>query len=399
MRILYITEIYPDPKWGVGVWGGGEKQFYEISRRIYTRGHEIKILTCRFPNQPPFEKHAEGLDIYRIGLSRDPGTGGARKAVLPIFSYILKTAGLAMKLAPDLIHCNTYFPVYSGKMAAWSKRISLVSTFHDVYGLKGWIESQRSVVWGLLGHLSTTIAARLPHDRIISVSPQCKQKLVSLGIPEEKIVVIPNGVDLKLFDLTHVEKVPNQILYVGRLVNFKHVDWLIQAFAEILKEVPDARLKIVGDGPERSNLEAFVRKLDLQRYVTFTGLTSTYEAVARYYKESEIFVLPSTVEGEAIALKEAMAANLPVIAMNVQGSGVLSLVRNEENGFLIKPGRPELIAEKAIQLLKDKKLRGKMGVAGRKFVEKFDWDVIADRTLQVYQEAIQTKQTKEHTWK
>lgn len=389
MRILYITEIYPDPQRGLGVWGGGERQFYEISRRVAAKGHDVTILTCRFPGQPA-EETIENMRVYRAGLSRDPKTGGARKAVLPIFSYILRTARLATKLAPEIIHCNTYFPVYSGMMAARSMRVPLVSTFHDIYGLRGWVRSQGSVIWGLLGHLVTTIAARLPHDRVISVSPQCKQKLMSLGIREEKITVIPNGVDLKLFDSIQVEKIPNQILYVGRLVEFKHVDWLIEAFAEVLKEMPDAKLKIVGGGPERNRLEGLVGKLGLQARVAFTGLTPTYEAVTRYYKESEVFVLPSTVEGEAIALKEAMAASLPLIAMNIPGSGVLSLVRDGENGFLLEPGRPEFISEKLVQLLKDEKLRRRMGAAGRKFVGKFDWDVIADRTLEVYQKAVES---------
>lgn len=391
MKILYITEIYPDPRRGLGVWGGGERQFYEISRRVAKRGHDVTILTCQFPGQPA-EEIVDGMRIYRIGLSRNPKTGGVRRDVLPILSYILKTAKKAMELAPDLVHCNTYFPVYPGVLVAKSKGVPLISTFHDIYGLKGWIESQHSIAWGLLGHLATTIAARLPQDRIISVSPQCKQKLVNLGIKEEKITIIPNGVDLKLFDSICVEKIPNQILYVGRLVNFKHVDWLIRAFAIVLKEVPDAKLKIVGGGPERDHLEALVKRLGLQASVTFTGVTPTYEAVACYYRESEVFVLPSTVEGEAIVLKEAMAAGLPLVAMKVPGSGVLSLVREGQNGFLLEPGKPEFIAEKVIQLLKDEKMRKRMGKAGRKFVEKFDWDVIAKRTLGVYQEVIESRE-------
>lgn len=393
MRILYITEIYPDPKRGIGVWGGGERQFYEISRRAAAKGHDVTILTCRFPGQPA-EETIEGMKIHRVGLSRDPRTGGARKAVLPVLSYVFKTAKRAIKLAPDLIHCNTYFPVYPGGIAAHSKGIPLVTTFHDIYGLKGWIESQRSVVWGFLGHLATVVAAGIPNERVIAVSPQCKQKLIDLGISGEKITIIPNGVDLKLFDSIRVGKIPDQVLYVGRLVDFKHVDWLIEAFAQVLKEVPDAKLKIVGGGPERDNLEELVTKLGLREHITFTGLTPTYEAVTRYYKESEVFVLPSTVEGEAIVLKEAMAAGLPVIAMNVPGSGVLSLVRDGENGFLLEPGRPELIAEKVIQLLRDEKLRGRMGEAGRKFIEKFDWDVIAGRTLEVYQKAIKGRRRR-----
>jgi glycosyltransferase involved in cell wall biosynthesis len=243
----------------------------------------------------------------------------------------------------------------------------------------------------LLGHTVATFSAKLSYDRVISVSPQCKQKLIGLGIPEKKITVIPNGVDLKLFDSIGAERVPHQVLYVGRLVNFKHVDWLILAFPKVLKEVPDAKLKVVGGGPERENLEALVRRLELQDKVTFTGTTPTYEEVARYFKESEVFVLPSTVEGEAIVLKEAMAAKLPLIAMNVAGSGVLSLVRDGENGFLLEPGRPELIARKLVQLLWDEKLRKEMGGTGRKFVEKYDWDIIADRTLEIYREEVKKK--------
>jgi glycosyltransferase involved in cell wall biosynthesis len=390
VRILYITEIYPDPKRGLGIWGGGERQFYAISKRVAARGHDVTILTCRFPGQPA-EEIIDGMKIHRVGLSRDPKSGGARKSVLPIFSYMIETTGLASALAPDLIHCNTYFPVYPGEIASRFNGVSLITTFHDIYGLKGWIESQRSRTWGLLGHLATTIAARLPHDRIIAVSPQCKQKLINLGVPEKKITIIPNGVDLKLFDSIRAKKVPNQVIYVGRLVDFKHVDWLIQSFPGVLKKVPDAKLKIVGGGPERETLEKLVEKLRLKAYVTFTGLTPTYEAVTQHYKESKVFVLPSTVEGEAIVLKEAMAASLPLIAMNIPGSGVLSLMRDGENGFLLEPGRPKLIAEKIVQLLRDKKLRERMGNTGRKFVEKFDWDVIADRTLEVYQEAIKSR--------
>lgn len=384
MKILYITEIYPDPHRGIGVWGGGEKRFYELARKIAMRGHDVNVLSCHFPGQPQ-EETLEGVKIHRTGLSRDPKTGGAKKALIPVALYVLKTAKLAMKINADIIHCNTYFPVYAGAIVSKVKGIPLVSTFHDIYGFRGWIESQRSLLWGLLGHLATLIAVRLPQTHFISVSPQCKAKLLSLGIPHEKITVIPNGVDLKLFDSIKSQKINNQILYVGRLVNFKHVDWLIMAFSRVKRRIPDAKLKIVGDGPERKKLEKLVRKLGLEKDVTFTGLTPTYEAVAQYYKESEIFVLPSTVEGEAIVLKEAMAARLPLIGMSVPGSGVLSLIRDGENGFLLKPGRPDLIAEKIELLLTDKRLAKKMGYKGRRFVEKYDWKQIASRVLETYE--------------
>jgi glycosyltransferase involved in cell wall biosynthesis len=171
---------------------------------------------------------------------------------------------------------------------------------------------------------------------------------------------------------------------VGRLIGLKHVDKLIHAFGEVLKTVPDASLKIVGDGPERTRLQELARNLGLQMKITFTGVTPFYEDVARYFKESSIFVLPSTVEGESIATKEAMATGLPVIAIRIKGSGVLTLVQDGENGFLVEPGDQDSLVEKIIELLQDRKKRKRMGAAGRKSVEPFDWKTVAERVLDVY---------------
>jgi glycosyltransferase involved in cell wall biosynthesis len=347
----------------------------------------VTVLTCQYPGQPK-EETFDGIRIQRSGLSRNPYTGGPRKAFLPVVSYILRTVENAIRSRYDVIHCNTYFPVYAGAFAGKLKSEVLVCTFHDSYGLKDWIDSQRSIGWGLLGHFASILAAKLSYDHVIAVSPQCKQKLLSLGLSDEKITIIQNGVDLKLFDSINIEKVPNQVLYVGRLVSYKHVDWLISAFAKVLERVPDARLKIVGSGPELPNLYGLVRNLGLQSCIVFAGRTPTYEAVAHYFKESEVFVLPSTMEGEGIVLKEAMAASVPLIAMNVLGSGVLSVVRDGENGFLINPEQPALIAERIVELLENAKKRKKMGEAGRKFVEEYDWEAITTRTIAVYEEAL-----------
>jgi glycosyltransferase involved in cell wall biosynthesis len=273
------------------------------------------------------------------------------------------------------------------------KDIPTVVTFHDLYGLKGWIHSQKSILWGFLGHLVTYFSTKCMYDKIIAVSPQCKQKLLSVGVPHEKIMVIPNGVDIKLFDSTEVVKVPNQILYVGRLVNFKHVDWLIKAFYKVLKYLPDAQLKIVGWGPEWYSLKKLVRSLGLEKHIIFTGRTPTYEDVVRYYKESEVFVLPSTVEGEAIVLKEAMAARLPVIAIDVKGSGVLSIVRDGHNGFLVKPGDIDSIAKRIINLLENKELAREIGDRGRRFVEKYDWNRVAEMVYIVYREVYEKEKS------
>jgi len=387
MRILYITEIYPDVEHGLGVWGGGEKQFYEISRWVAKRGHDVSVLTCRFPGQPK-EETVNGARVFRAGLSRNPRHGGARREILPVLRYILQTATRASALRPELIHCNTYFPVYSGKVASQLQGVPLITTFHDMYRLSNWIDDQGSLFWGLMGHVVTLGAAKLAHGRIIAVSPQVKEKLIAIGLKPQDITVIPNGVDLKLFDSAHDEKAPCQVLYVGRLIRLKHVDRLMYAFAEIEKHVPEATLKIVGDGPERAYLERLAHSLGLEGKVIFTGVTPTYGAVVSHFKQSSVFVLPSSAEGESVALKEAMAAGLPVIAMKINGSGVLSIVQDGKNGFLVEPSESNLLVDRIIELLQDEQKRRGMGDAARKFVESCDWMTIADRTMQVYEDAM-----------
>jgi glycosyltransferase involved in cell wall biosynthesis len=308
--------------------------------------------------------------------------------VLPISTYVWKTARRALSLEPDIIHCNTYFPVYAGEIASRLLRVPLITTFHDIYSLGEWVRGQDSLFWGLLGHFATIFAARLPQDRIVAVSQQCKSKLTALGVPERKITIIPNGVDLSLFDATIVEKKPRQVLYVGRLVRLKNVDLLIRAFATVVGNIPNATLKVVGDGPERPALESLAAHLGLSQKITFTGRTPSYSGVAHYFKESAVFVLPSTVEGESIAAKEAMAAGLPVIATRIRGSGILSAVRDGQNGFLVEPYDPTRLAQKIVQLLQNERLMQTMGAAGRGYVQNVDWSVIADRTFRVYEDAL-----------
>ncbi len=385
LRILYISEFYPDLKRGIGVWGGGERQFYEISRRIAEMGHDVTVLTCQFPGQPKDEM-CQGIRVLRAGRSRTWTTGEPNRSFLSVFAYLMKTVENGSRLPFEIIHCNTYFPVYAGGILRTLKGIPLISTFHDTYKLQDWIDGQRSVAWGLAGHIVTILATKFRSDRVITISPQCKEKLLSLGVKSKIIRIVENGVELDLFDSLAPKKISNQILYVGRLVSYKHVDWLIAAFSLVLQKVPDATLKIVGFGPELTALRRLSEKLGVASHVVFTGKTHTYSDVVRHFKESELFVLPSTVEGEGIVLKEAMAAGIPFIAMKVQNSGVLNITKNGENGFLVKPGNPSLIAEHIVKLLTNDSLRIAMGKKGRTMVQRYDWNAVATRTLKVYQE-------------
>ena len=384
LRILYITELFPDPKTGLGFWGGGERHFYEVARRVARLGHHVTVLTCRFPGQSQSED-VEGMEVRRFGMSRSPKTGGALLAPSKVGAYIAETLGEALRLDSDIIHCNSYYPVIPGRIASTMRGVPMVTTFHDVPDVQTWEEYSGSASWGRLGYLATLASVRLAGDLIVAVSEPARKKLELRGRRDVK--VIPNGVDLALLDASNAMKKMAQVLYVGRLVRYKKVGVLILAFREVITKAPEARLVIVGDGPERPALEALASTLP-EGTVRFMGTVPSHETVALLFKQSSLFVMPSVVEGEGIALKEGMAAGLPVIAVDAPGSGVPSIVTEGWNGFLLKPDDSHGMAEAMLKIILDSGLRDRMGRNGREFAGRWSWDDVTSRLIGIYRGAL-----------
>ena len=388
MKILIITEIFPDPKTGIGFWGGGERQFYEIAKRATSMGNAVEVLTCKFPGQEGLGS-VDGVGVRRAGLSRDPEMGGVLKSPLRVAAYILRTFAEALRSDSDLIHCNAYYPIIAGRLAATLKRVPLVATVHDLPTLVEWEAHVGSRSWGYIGNITTRLSLMLAGGPVICVSKKVKEKLLRAG--RRDVWVIPNGVDLDLFDSVGSVARRSQVLYVGRLVNYKHVDTLLVAFGEVVDRAPTSTLVIVGDGHERRALESKARELGIQDKVSFMGTIVSNLEVARIYRESSVFVLPSVLEGEGMVVKEAMAAGVPVVAANSPGSAIAGLVKDGVNGFLVPPGNPGAIAEKVLGLLLDPAWSAKIGREGRKYAEGWTWDQATAGTVLVYERALGRK--------
>ncbi|MDG7010642.1 MAG: glycosyltransferase family 4 protein [Nitrososphaerota archaeon] len=385
MKVLYISEIYPDPKTGVGVWGGGERQFYEISRRVKSAQNGVKVLTCRFPKQASRDS-VDGVEVLRQGLSRDPATGGVLKSPLGVLAYIARTLSQALRADCDLIHCNAYYPIIAGRLASAFKGVPLVATVHDLPTAAEWGAHVGSRGWGAVGLLATRLSLMLADGPVICVSGRVKTKLLRAG--RREVYVIPNGVDVTLFDAVEAQERSGQVLYVGRLVSYKHVDTLLAAFAEVLRRVPGSSLVVVGDGPERESLEAKAEELGVRDKVSFRGTVKSNLEVVKIYRESAVFVLPSVLEGEGLAVKEAMAARVPVVAVDSPGSGIADVVKDGVNGYLVPPEEAGPMADRVAGLLLDPGERARVGSEGRKGVERWTWDQATAETMSVYESAL-----------
>jgi len=344
---------------------------YEIAIRL-ARKHEVHVITRKFSDLPAYEIN-EKVHIHRV-----PVPSGIVKLESPIdgSSFMLESLVQGLKLGEfDIYMPQQFFPLPPLCTVALTRRKPVVATIHDVYR-ETWLEK-----YGLKGSLMAIferVMLKLPYSRIITVSNASKQKLVKSGVPADKIVVIPNGVDLSKFEKIKIRKskVP-QVIYIGRLIGYKHVDDLLIAFSKLRL---DARLYIVGDGPERGKLEKVADVLGIRRKVVFTGFVNENKKI-KLLKSSHVLVLPSTTEGFGIVLIESMAAGTPVIAADIPA--LREVTANGRAGLLFTPRNIEELAKKLNELLGNPSLQRELTFRGHQIVRNFTWDHIAQETERV----------------
>jgi colanic acid/amylovoran biosynthesis glycosyltransferase len=182
-----------------------------------------------------------------------------------------------------------------------------------------------------------------------------------------KLLVSPLGVDPRKFNPKRRSKTggPIEIVCVGRLVSAKGQHVLLEAFRRLVKEGRNVRLRLVGDGPERLNLERIAAQEDLRGLVIFEGAVDA-DRVRSILEHADIFALPSFAEGIPVALMEAMAMEVPCVSTAI--TGIPELVRSEKDGILVAPADEDQFAVALARLIDDPDLRERLGRAGRRRV-------------------------------
>jgi glycosyltransferase involved in cell wall biosynthesis len=228
-------------------------------------------------------------------------------------------------------------------------------------------------------------------DRVIAVSESARAFLIrSKGYPAEKISVVPNGRDLSVFrpggarsrvrkELGLGDAVP-LVGVVGRLEPQKGHAVLLEAWPSVLRDLPDARLLVVGDGRLRERLDQRARDLRVADSVIFTGFRAD---VPRLLDAVDVVTLPSLSEGMPLAAIEASAMARPVVATAVDGTP--EVIRDGRTGRLVPPGDPAALARALLALLRDPEAARRMGRAGRDYVlDRFTLDRHVEATARVY---------------
>lgn len=235
-------------------------------------------------------------------------------------------------------------------------------------------------------------------DKVISVTPNIKKTLQKkYGVPEDKGIVIENGANTDLFKPINMEEAKKKlklnedyryIIFVGNLAPWQGVEYLVKAAPLILKEVPDIKFLIVGDGAMKNELMESVHDLKLQDSFHFTGMIP-YEDVPLYVNSGELCVAYKKPIGSgysALKFYEYMACGKPIVASRVTG---FELLEQQNAGVLVEPQNFEKLAEAVIAILKNEELRKKMGENGRKFlIENNSWDAVTKRIENILDNAL-----------
>jgi glycosyltransferase involved in cell wall biosynthesis len=205
-------------------------------------------------------------------------------------------------------------------------------------------------------------------SRIVVVSRHMRRQLVQLGAPANQIVCNSCGVDVDRFRGADPREAPPLFLALGRFVEKKGSLFTVKAFSRVLAGEPDARLVMLGDGPQRGECVALAQSLDIDRHVKFPGSVN-HSDVMEWMRQARCFVQHSMrasdgdSEGTPVAVLEASSCGLPVVS--TRHGGIVDAVVEGQSGFLVDEGDVDAMADRMLRLARDPELAATMGVAGR----------------------------------
>ena len=387
MKILMLTWEYP-PR----VVGGIARVVHDLSHRLIKDGHEVTVVTYKEGNVEDFEDD-NGVKVYRVNNYMINPNNFIDWIMQLNFNLISKATELISKEGPfDVIHAHDWLVAYAAKTLKDSFKIPIIATIHATEsGRNSGIhdEVQRYIN-------DTEWMLTYESSEVIVNSNYMKSELQRLfGLPYEKINVVPNGVNLSLFN--NVERdynfrrkyaMDNEkiILFMGRLVYEKGIQHLISAMPKILEGYKDSKLVICGKGGMLDELKQQVDAMGISNKVYFAGYMGGKD-VQKMYKAADIAVFPSTYEPFGIVALEAMLSGNPVVVSDI--GGLNEIVEHKVNGMKTYCGNPNSIADSILELLYDHKLCAEITKkAKNKVRNEYNWSKIAQDTHFTYQKAI-----------
>jgi glycosyltransferase involved in cell wall biosynthesis len=370
LKVIQVTERFPPAV------GGVETHVYHLSQELRKLGVDVRVLTTDLYSTTPLTRLENSKDEQYVTRFK-----GYQTLPLPEGLGIVAPGMLGHLRDASLVHIHGYghFPTYLAQYCSKVMRLPVVATTHSDAGRPS---IRKRAFDAIVPRLSIRSA-----NKIIAISNHERQVLIHRGIPSERIVVIPNGIDLNEISTAPAHKNPGRtLLYAGRIdIDHKGLDILVEAFARLSKNHPD--LQLVLTGPDWNNsiqkLEKLSTKLGVR--VHFTGFLKRSDYIETL-KSADIFILPSRFEPFGIVLLEAMAAGVPIVAANT--GAIPELLEKGRLGLLFKSGNVDSLTKQIENGLSNEAEAKDRAVRARLPLERYSWQKIAQDTLQTYKEVL-----------
>ncbi len=374
---------------------------YDLSNLLAKRGFEVIALTphhkgakkeetlgnVRVIRFPYFFTEWEKL-CYDGGMIPNMKKYWYARFLMPLLvvSEFIYAYRIAKKEKVDAIHAHWIVP--QGFVAAIIKKLTgipYIVTAHagDVFPLKNGLLKWFGKV-ALRNCFYCTVNSNATKEAVIGVANI------------SNIDIVPMGVDLSAFSpskrddsIRKKNGISGEFIFtVGRMAEKKGFRYPIDAMPRVLEKLPNAKLVLIGDGPERQRLEKQAEGLGLEKSVIFAG-KATHKELERWYPTADVFVLPSIVtkegdtEGLGVVFLEAIASGTPIIGSDV--GGIPDIIRHNDTGLLVPQKDAEALAGAIVKVLTDKTLNKKLAKNAMGFVkERFTWDIVADRFAEMF---------------
>jgi glycogen synthase len=387
VNVLLVSREYPPH-----VYGGAGVVVDELSRALARRAAvEVRCFGAGDPGGPVLSS-GPGLTVKGYP-SWDRLRGDAKARYAPALEALSVDLAMARDpVAAHVVHSHTWYTAVAGLLIRELWSIPLVVTMHSLEPLRPWKQDQLG-----RGYAVSTWAERAAVERaarVIAVSAGMRADVLAhFPVDPARVVVLHNGIDAEAFRHTarrdalgrHGVRTP-YALFVGRISEQKGIFPLLEASADF---PPDFQLALCASSPDTPALEARLADAVARHpRVRWINQMLPHEDLVQLYSHAAVFCCPSVYEPFGLINLEAMACETPVVASAV--GGIPEVVVDGDTGLLVPPGEPGALAQAVRQIASDPALGARLARAGRRRVEaRFTWDRIAERTLEIYADAIE----------
>jgi len=364
--------------------GGAVIVATEIANNLAKLGHKVTVLTPDLPQSGHrYEPQMNSkVKVIRVETPSKTNLKVAARLCKPNLEKMGKELGKKEKFdfVLTIFHPFHLVPNAAISCAKNLKIPSIVKIDDAIYERASGLKSIQRKIEKMISTRSLSNASK------ILVSNKATKEIMKsyYKIEDEKISIVPNGVDLTFFNSK--TKDPKKIVFSGVMYHHRGLDVLLDAAPNVFKEIPDAKFVLLGDGPEMKKLKEIVKKNNIESNIEFKGWVERHNIPA-HLSNSSIGIGPlkrTAVTENALPIKvlEYMASGLPIVAKT--GTLPNDVLMNNENGYFIDNSTD--LSEKIVQLLKNSDIVEKMGKKSLEMVEKFSWENIGKSMLEIYRE-------------